>query len=429
MTEQKQKPQSDEDKLKDKFESKHRRPRILLLSGYDASSHRRWREQLTGMLNDYYWHTLALPPRFFRWRIRGNPLSWLNEPALQENWDVVIATSMVDLTSLRSFHPHLAQTPCLLYMHENQFAFPISRKQRYNAEPQIVNLYSAISADYVVFNSAWNRDSFLNGAQDFLKNMPDKVPNGLIELLDKKSIVIPVPIENELIFEEPRLINPNEKNKLWNRHFSHKENRKHTTTPQKEESDGTKNDRPIRLIWASRWEYDKGPEHLLEFFRELENRKVNCRVAILGEQFRNAPEEFNTIKDEFPHLLAQFGHIDSREEYFYWLKSGDVVISTALHEFQGIAILEAVACGCIPLLPNRLSYSELFDKKHLFPSVPSDPKTEAQGAVKLLEDLIPQIMGGTIKAPNVSRFFWSELYPKYKEIIDKQLSTNSPKRT
>nr|WP_297398399.1 DUF3524 domain-containing protein [uncultured Marinobacter sp.] len=71
-------------------------PRILLLSGYDAASHKRWRDQLTGMFSDYHWHTLALPPRFFRWRIRGNPLTWLNEPALQERWDLVIATSMVD---------------------------------------------------------------------------------------------------------------------------------------------------------------------------------------------------------------------------------------------------------------------------------------------------------------------------------------------
>ena len=92
--------------------------RILLLSAYDAASHQRWREQLVTMLPDYHWQTLALPPRFFQWRIRGNPVSWLHQPGLDESWDLVIATSMVDLATLRGLHPRIANTPCLLYMHE-----------------------------------------------------------------------------------------------------------------------------------------------------------------------------------------------------------------------------------------------------------------------------------------------------------------------
>ena len=38
----------------------------------------------------------------------------------------------------------------------------------------------------------------------------------------------------------------------------------------------------------------------------------------------------------------------------------DVVVSTADHEFFGIAVCEAVWAGAIPIVPNRLSYVELF---------------------------------------------------------------------
>ena len=36
-----------------------------------------------------------------------------------------------------------------------------------------------------------------------------------------------------------------------------------------------------------------------------------------------------------------------------------MTVSTAEHETFGIAAVEAMAAGCVPLLPNRLSYPEI----------------------------------------------------------------------
>jgi len=41
---------------------------------------------------------------------------------------------------------------------------------------------------------------------------------------------------------------------------------------------------------------------------------------------------------------------------------GTIVISTASQENFGISVVEAIRYGCIPLLPNRLSYPEIIPK-------------------------------------------------------------------
>ncbi|MGC8120384.1 tRNA-queuosine alpha-mannosyltransferase domain-containing protein [Marinobacter sp. VGCF2001] len=357
--------------------------RILLLSAYDAASHRRWREQLEAMLPGYEWHALTLPPRFFQWRIRGNPVSWLTEPRLQESWDLIIATSMVDLATLRGLHPGLAHTPCLLYMHENQFAFPVSDRQRGRVEPQMVNLYSALAADVVAFNSAWNRDSFLQGVEAFLKQMPDAVPRNLPALLRAKARVLPVPIEDRLFIGKTRPIN---------RDCPH-------------------------LLWNHRWEYDKGPDRLFGLLEQLEQRPLPYRISVVGEGFRGRPEAFDRIQQRFAGRIEHWGFMEHRADYDRLLRCADVVVSTALHDFQGLAMLEAMASGCLPLAPDRLAYREYVPDSCRYASSQADARAEAEAAAGRLAGLLEQ--PPVIGQPHGWRA--SELRYRYRTLIESLL--------
>lgn len=361
--------------------SKPAKPRILLLSAYDAGSHKRWREQLVAGLPDYDWQWLSLPPRFFRWRIRGNALSWLNDPLLHQSWDLLVVSSMVDLATIRGFHRHLCNTPCLLYMHENQFAYPESASQYSSAEPKMVNLCSAVAADRILFNSEWNRQSFLQGVEAFLQKMPDAVPQGLPAMLQEKSAVLPVPIEDRL--------------------FKVRHDPVSQTCPH--------------LVWNHRWEYDKAPERLLKLLHALKAAGQDFRLSVVGERFRQQPEAFGRIKTQFGRHIVNFGYLPDAGDYHRLLAQADIVISTALHDFQGLAMLEAMASGCLALAPDRLAYPEYVPAAGLYASYPDDENAEAQAAAECLQSLLAIKPGA--KQPDDYRF--SRLIKQYQQALDK----------
>jgi glycosyltransferase involved in cell wall biosynthesis len=100
--------------------------------------------------------------------------------------------------------------------------------------------------------------------------------------------------------------------------------------------------------------------------------------------------------------------VPSYQQYIELLSKGDIVISTSLHEFYGISIIEAVRAGCIPILPDRLSYPELFEKKFLYS-----------------DDSLPDMLERVIKkhsrlTPKIARemtdqFAWPNLKKHYSE--------------
>jgi glycosyltransferase involved in cell wall biosynthesis len=377
--------------------------KVLLLSAYAAQSHVYWQEGLLAMFPRWQWTVLSLPPRHFSWRVRGNPLYWALEEreTLTAGYDLVIATSMVDLATLRGLVPCLAVIPTILYFHENQFEYPVverkpdaaGRSQRSSnlLEAQMVSLYSALAADQLVFNSNYNLSTFHSGCDALLKRLPDKIPAGVVSSLHNKSSVIPVPLKSVALIAEC--------SSIWSAD--------HSPYPQ----------RVLRLAWVGRLEYDKGGDRLLRLLQQLELTGLDYELAVIGQQFRNTPQEFKHIETQLAHRLVQFGYIESRSDFLAALSGADMVLSTALHEFQGLAILEAIAAGCIPIVPNRLVYPEIIPEAYCYASLMDDMQSEAESAVALLCTHAQSIAidGGT--HPDVSLFTRGELVSQYEELF------------
>ena len=56
----------------------------------------------------------------------------------------------------------------------------------------------------------------------------------------------------------------------------------------------------------------------------------------------------------------------SKSEYYRLLAESKVIVSFALQENFGFGVAEAAYLGCVPVLPNRLVYPELYGEQHLY---------------------------------------------------------------
>lgn len=93
----------------------------------------------------------------------------------------------------------------------------------------------------------------------------------------------------------------------------------------------------LHLVWPHRWEHDKNPETLVEVVTELHRRQVSFKLSILGERFQEIPECLTDIQQKLGDKLVNCGYL-SREKYLECLLQGDIVISTASHEFYGVSM-------------------------------------------------------------------------------------------
>ena len=361
--------------------------RVLVLSAYHADSHRSWLDGLMLHLPELSWTVLSLPPRYFSWRIRGNSLTWamMNREILTAEYDVVVATSMTDLSALRGLVPELCRWPTLVYFHENQFAYPQSQLQRQGVEPQILNLYTALAADKVVFNSDYNRQTMLDGCVQLLAKLPDYAPREQVAALLSRASVLPVGVAvgSQTIALRPA---------------------------------GER----LKVLWNHRWEYDKGPDRLLALIAECDKRGLPLDIYIAGQQFRQRPQEFAQIemliRRSSSLTLKQFGFVKDAQHYAELIMSCDVVMSTAIHDFQGLAVLQAAAAGCTPLVPDRLCYPQWFEPMFRYPHC-DDIAEEAIGASEKLGDFLSCKRAGSLPVADVAALTWPQLAPLYRQLL------------
>jgi glycosyltransferase involved in cell wall biosynthesis len=237
--------------------------------------------------------------------------------------DVILASSMMNVAAFAGAVRKVAPgVPIAVFFHESQFTYPLSPADKTDLTYPMKNWSSAAVADLVIFNSGYHRSVFRTAAARFLNAFPeDKHVHRVDDVIDR-SIVLPVGVDlRPFARERPPSVEP-----------------------------------PL-IVWNHRWEHDKGPEELHVIVACLIERGVDFRIAMCGEVFVSVPPEFAEVTEALGERLIHEGWAD-RATYDNLLRDAAVVLSTAHQEFFGIGIVEGIAAGAHPVLPNRLVYPE-----------------------------------------------------------------------
>ncbi len=300
--------------------------KIVFLESYYGGSHKNFLDGLV-KYSRHQIEPITLPARFWKWRMRASALYFAEQYAGSlGQYDLLIATDMLNLAEFKALTNY--HKPMILFFHENQLTYPLPEREGFDPNFGFTNIVSALTADLNLFNSIFQLDRFNEELPEFINRIPEFVPQQAASRIRRKSRVIYMGCD-----------------------FSHFQNIK---PPENEE--------PV-ILWNHRWEFDKQPQVFFRVLYKLAEEGVPFKLILLGENYQVHPREFLQAREKLRDRILQFGFVESLEDYARFLGMADIVVSTAIQENFGFSVTEAMYCYTLPLLPRRLSYPEILDKK------------------------------------------------------------------
>jgi glycosyltransferase involved in cell wall biosynthesis len=271
-----------------------------------------------------------LPDQHWRCRMKQSASEIIQNVDNLGEFDLIFATNLCNIAELKALVGPTCP-PVVLYVHENQHTYPRSIHQKRDFQVEWIDFMNTVTADFVIYNSDFHRNSYHQALRTFIQQIPftTLAPEYWIKRAQERSVTL----------------YPG------------------TDTPDNLSKPSSSNNVP-RILWNHRWDYDKQPTIFLKTLIRCMDAGYHFEIILLGESPSISSKKYKLLINQLSERIIHNGYVDSREEYFSLLASGDIILSTAIQENFGLSIVEAVQCGCFPLLPNRLSYPELIPEEY-----------------------------------------------------------------
>ncbi|EHQ27372.1 glycosyltransferase family 4 protein [Mucilaginibacter paludis] len=116
------------------------------------------------------------------------------------------------------------------------------------------------------------------------------------------------------------------------------------------------NGAPI-FLWVGRLNQNKDPLNVVKAFLKFAEVNISARLYMIYQTEELLPEVLALLDEQKApcNLVTLVGKV-SRPDLLYWFNSADFLISGSFYEAAGVAVCEAMSCGCIPVLTDISSF-------------------------------------------------------------------------
>lgn len=335
----------------------------------------------------------------WKWKMHGDSVQLARMTGqVTQPIDLLLVSSMTNLPAyLALTNPRFANTPKVMYMHENQLTQPLPEGEERDLTYCYVNYLSMLSADRLLFTSQFHLDDFLEALPEFLRHYPEDTEFDAVEVIRSKSVVLSPGLDLVRFDAQPDL--------------------------------RAQNKRPV-IVWNQRWQFDRNPAMFFRVMNRLFDIDLPFELILAGDSEHEKPAEFTKALERYGEYITHIGYVEDFDRYSELLHKGDIVVSTATHEFFCVSIMEAIYSGCHPLVPNRLHYPELIPKALHKPLLHAPVIYDSED--DLFRSLRDLLQGVTKPLPKTSlqsinkHLDWSVMIQRYDDLFD-QIASEAPR--
>ncbi|XP_063196866.1 glycosyltransferase-like domain-containing protein 1 isoform X9 [Chroicocephalus ridibundus] len=366
---------------------------VLLIEAFYGGSHKQLMDLLQEELREDC-VLCTLPAKKWHWKARTAALYFTQTVPASTNYRILFASSVLNLAELAALRPDLAKLKKVLYFHENQLVYPVQKCQERDFQYGYNQVLSCLVADVVVFNSAFNMESFLTSIGKFMKLIPDHRPKDLEKIIRPKCQVLYFPVR----FPDVSRFMPEHKLAHLEKVIGVKSN---GDAYRSEGLPGQQKSRALMKTSDARRE-----SGLREAQPGLCTTQHEGPPSPLTAPARSgtseASESTNPCQEEDKqHLTFNLGNISSGRDYQ----------QRPLHVAWPHRWVEAVYCGCYPLCPKALVYPEIFPAEYLY-STPEQLFKRLQNFCKR-----PDIVRKHLYKGETAGFSWAALGGKFRSLL------------
>ncbi|XP_012825783.2 glycosyltransferase-like domain-containing protein 1 isoform X2 [Xenopus tropicalis] len=369
---------------------------VLLIEAFYGGSHKQLMDLINQEIEGCVLYTL--PAKKWHWRARTAALYFMQAILPDDKYRVLFTSSVLNLAELAVLRPDLGKLKKILYFHENQLIYPVQKTQERDFQYGYNQILSWFLPEHkrVSHTLADNMSSMdishcpktsLQAENMSVEFSHDQIQSSIGESSAEQERAT-ISEKNICASGDPVILNAS--NTL---------------------AGDIRQKKPLHIVWPHRWEHDKDPETFFKVLLKLKEKELTFHVSVLGETFTDVPDIFSEARITLGSSVLHWGYLASKDDYLQALCMADVVVSTAKHEFFGVAMLEAVHCGCYPLCPKSLVYPEIFPAVYLYSS-PEQLYRKLENFCKR-----PDVVRRHRFQGDTARFSWAALRGEFRSLL------------